>query len=220
MRSTDTKCRRLILKALLLVWLVVFSTPPPANADKMTPPRAPSASIFDHDGPEGFQPALRDGSPSVVEIEGTGPYASSPYGFEAQHSRADLYTLVKLAVDELEFLAGLRLIWDKTEKKVNNLALKLKLKGDISLNREGGSSGSNPSQSDLAAIHALSTRNKSSRMPLSLRAIFLPKKIRWHFGYDPNNQAAFGELKWGSFIAVQSDVGADQEVKLVFQYTF
>lgn len=220
MRSTDTKCRRLILKALLLVWLVVFSTPPPANADKMTPPRAPSASIFDHDGPEGFQPALRDGSPSVVEIEGTGPYASSPYGFEAQNSRADLYTLVKLAVDELEFLAGLRLIWDKTEKKVNNLALKLKLKGDISLNREGGSSGSNPSQSDLAAIHALSTRNKSSRMPLSLRAIFLPKKIRWHFGYDPNNQAAFGELKWGSFIAVQSDVGADQEVKLVFQYTF
>lgn len=220
MRSTDPKCRRLILKALLLVWLVVLSSSPPAAADGMTPPRAPSASIYDHDGPGGFRPTARDGSPSLVEIEGSEPYASNPYGFEARHSRADLYTLVKLAVDELEFLAGLRLIWDQTEKKVNHLALKLKLKGDISLDHEGESADGRPGHSDLAAIHAFSSRSNPSREPLSLRAILLPKKVRWHFGYDPNDQAAFGQLKWGSFLAVQSDVGADQEIKLVFQYTF
>ncbi len=221
MRCPDTRSSSVMLKALLLVCLVVFFDFSPADADTASPPRAPhyspSGDGYLH---MGFQPVSPDRSPLNLDRESAETYGANPYGFEESRSRADLYTLAKLAVDELEFLAGIRIIWDKTEKKFDRLALKLKLKGDISLDSEDRSSGGRNARSDVAAIHTFTTRSAPSQPSLSLRSIFIPKKIKWNFGLDPNDHVVFGELKWGSFIALQSDIGSHQEVKLVFQHPF
>lgn len=212
-----------MLKALLLVWLAGFIYLSPADAESQAPLH------------KGFSVDLEDtyllaGSPSIdliesprtssFEIQFNDAEAGLTYGFEAHRPRADLYTLAKLAVDELEFLAGVRFFWNQTEKKFDRWALKLKLKGDISLDGSGASSGRAASDSDVAAIHRFAVRPNPSWQQLSLRSIFMPKKIRWNFGFDPNEQVVFGELKWGSFIALQSDIGSHQEVKMVFQYDF
>lgn len=223
MPSTETRSRSAMLKALLLVWLAGFIYLSPADAES----QAPLHKGFGLDSASAY---LLPGSPpidliespttSIFEMQFNDADAGAAYGFEAHRSRADLYTLAKLAVDELEFLAGIRFIWNQTEKKFDRWALKLKLKGDISLDGSGASSGRTATDSDVAAIHSLSARSDPSWPQLSFRSILMPKKIRWNFSFDPNDQVVFGELKWGSFLALQSDVGSHQEVKMVFQYAF
>ena len=135
-------------------------------------------------------------------------------------SRADLFTLARVAVEELEFLAGIRILWDQAEKKFDKVALKLKLKGDISL--EAGDPGAAPTgdRPDSPRVQLRSMRLPHAKSQLSLRALLIPDKIRWHFGLDPSENVLFGELKWGRFITLQSDVGRHQEVQMVFRYDF
>jgi hypothetical protein len=135
-------------------------------------------------------------------------------------SRADLYTLTRLAVEELEFLAGIRILWDQAEKQFDRVALKLKLKGDISLSARDSTAAQGGGPSPSLQRYPLVTRSERSKNQLCLRALLLPDKIRWHFGLDPHQQVLFGELKWGRFIALQSDVGSHQDVRMVFHYDF
>jgi hypothetical protein len=202
-----------LFSALLLVWLAGLGGVCPACAQTLKPSRHNDHgytfefATFKADGPY----HAREPAPP---LEGTEP------GLTDNASRADLYTLTRIAVEELEFLAGIRVLWDQAEKKFDRVALKLKLKGDISL------SDSDPPAAQTAhtpiPLRALSkpTRLVGSSESLSLRTLLLPNKIRWHFGLDPHQQVFFGELKWGRFLALQSDLGSYQEVKMVFRYDF
>ena len=213
MRCLDTSSRCKLLSALLLVWLAGRGGVCPACAETHSP-----SGPADHGYTFEFATFKAEGPYQVLGLD-TPPEETTP-GLADNASRADLYTLTRLAVKELEFLAGIRVLWDQAEKKFDRVALKLKLKGDISL------SDSDPPEAQTGRaptpLRPLPKPNRfaGSHESLSLRALLLPDKIRWHFGLDPQQHVLFGELKWGRFLALQSDLGSHQEVKLVFQYDF
>jgi hypothetical protein len=208
-----------LFKAVLLVWLLWVAAVGAATAGAAGPEGEDAVDLrwYTESGRmvqfSAYRPDAAD-----VRLDPEEAQVDRQPGDDTAH-RADLYTLTKLAVDELEFLAGIRLFWDQTEKRFDRWAQKLKLKGDISIGG-GGSTGGVANATEGFALRPLALRSSASRPTLSLRSIFIPHKIKWKMGFDISDRVAFGALEWGHFIALQSDVGDHQEVKLVFQCPF
>jgi hypothetical protein len=208
-----------LFKAVLLVWLASVAGVGAAAAGTVGAESGDAVDLrwYTESGKMIQFAAYR---PDAVDthMDPEGARVDTPPGDDTSPHRADLYTLTKLAVDELEFLAGIRVFWDQTEKRFDRWAQRLKLKGDISIG--GGSLDGAATTTDGIALRPLAVRPSTSRPTLSLRSIFIPRKIKWKMGFDISDQVAFGALEWGHFIALQSDVGTHQEVKIVFQYPF
>lgn len=205
-----------MFKALLLVWLAALAGIRPASAE---PEEVLKFSRTDGSGYTFEFSAFRAADP-YRDVDPDARHEDVALGSMDNTHRADLYTLTRLAVEELEFLAGIRILWDQAEKKFDRVALKLKLRGDISLGASDSPAPHDASSSPPIRGYPPVARSERTENQLSLRALFLPDKIRWHFGLDPNQHVFFGELKWGRFIALQGDVGSHQEVKMVFHYDF
>ncbi|MDJ0784492.1 MAG: hypothetical protein QNJ22_21190 [Desulfosarcinaceae bacterium] len=218
MRRHDTINSSPKLPALLLVWAIGMTALGTAHAES----HASRNAAWQVDGQSTIQAAAVQSPGFDNDLEPDMRHGDPTFGFEETSSRADLYTLAKLAVDELEFLAGIRLLWNQAERQFDRVALKLKLKGDISLDSGDRLRDPPPVGTELLrpASSLSPSRHDRLRHQLSLQSLLLPRKIRWHFGLDPTDHVLFGELKWGRFLALQSDLGAHQEVKLVFQYDF
>jgi hypothetical protein len=205
-----------LIEAMLLIWLAWGGTLGEASAEN-----GDSLRLSLHSHPDnGIQFSLAPSADPFGDPDPKGPYRDDPAGRDAPPPRADLYTLTKLAVDELEFLAGIRLIWSRTERRFDHLAQKLKLKGDIAIGGSAPSSNGGGGQIDRFTRYPLAARSGSPRSPLSLKSVFIPHKIKWRMGFDPTDRVAFGTLQWGHFIALHSDMGAHREVKVVFQVPF
>jgi hypothetical protein len=216
MKCLDTSSRRTMLIVMLLVCLSGFGGSDPAHAESA------EAFKFNRTVDHGYTfelAAFKAADPYRLPAPGAQP-ADATLGALDNTARADLYTLTRLAVEKLEFLAGIRILWDQAEKKFDRVALKLKLKGDISLGAGEPPAADTESPAPPLREYAAATRSDGSHPRLSLRALLIPDKIRWHFGLDANQHVFFGELKWGRFIALQSDIGNLQEVKMVFHYDF
>lgn len=215
MRCLHTKSLSALIKTALLVWLASVTVVGGARAESGD---EVDLRWYTESGKmvqfSAYRPDAAD-----VRMDSGGTQVDTQPGDDTAPHRADLYTLTKLAVDELEFLAGIRLFWDQTEKRFDRWAQRLKLKGDISIG-SGGSTGGVATATEGFALRPLAARPSASRPTLSLRSIFIPHKIKWKMGFDISDQVAFGALEWGHFIALQSDVGSHQEVKLVFQCPF
>jgi hypothetical protein len=217
MRRLDTRSKNALFKAMLLVWLAWFGGVGQAGAENREPSPSP---LLTTDPGGGIQVSLSHSADPMGDLDPRGPYLADTAAMDTPPPRADLYTLTKLAVDELEFLAGIRFVWDRTERRVDSWARKLKLKGDISIAGSATTSTGGDAQGRRFNRPPPATRSISARPSLSLRSIFIPRKIRWRMGFDPTDQVAFGALQWGPFISLNSDVGAHQEVWLEFKYTF
>jgi hypothetical protein len=216
MKHLYTRSASALFKAMLLVWLTAVGMVGMAMADGG---ETVDLHLHTESGKTIQFSAFRPDAPSG-DLDPQRPQADTPPGDDTPCHRADLYTLTKLAVDELEFLAGIRVFWDQTEKRFDRWAQKLKLKGDISIGGGSGSSGADAAIVDGFALRSYTARPIASRPTLSLRSIFIPHKVRWKMGFDISDQVVFGALEWGHFIALQSDVGAHQEVKIIFQCPF
>jgi hypothetical protein len=213
MKCLPTSSRCKLLSALLLVWLAGLGRICPACAETLKP-----GHYSDHGYTFEFATFKADGPYQLLDPDT--PPEDAVLGFRDSSSRADLYTLTRLAVEELEFLTGIRILWDQAEKKFDRVALKFKLKGDISLGAGNPPANGYGRPSTSFRERPYRTGPQGSHTQLSLRALLLPDKIRWHFGLDPSENVFFGELKWGRFLALQGDVGSHQEVKMVFYYHF
>lgn len=216
MKNSATHSIRTMSTAMLLVWLLslgAFGTAMADTADPYSPQLRYTYGDTLQVGILSLDSHYYDSSPDNRHADATTEW-------ETESSRVDLYTIAKLAVDEWTFLTGIRVLWDQAERKFDQVALKLKLKGDLSLKPDDAPATPSQHRSERVLLPLTGSRAHSSPDQLSFRSVFLPDKIRWHFGLDPTDSVLFGELKWGSYLALQSDLGAHQEVKMVFQYAF
>jgi hypothetical protein len=221
MQHPGTRQTKMTRKALVLVCLIEFLVFHAAQAQPEIEPQGsyPIGTTQEYPLHE-IQPSsqIRHTYALGLQTEDTKHWTGMANHDNDPQPRADLYTIVKLALEEFEFLAGIRFLWIRTEKRLDKLAIKLKLKGDISLYDENDLDGNDRLHLDSA--HELTPAPRHLRRHRSPRPNFIPKRIRWNIGYDLNDGVAFGELKLGPYLSLQTDVGNHQEVKMVFQYSF
>lgn len=142
-------------------------------------------------------------------------FASTPS--ESYQPRADLLSIFKLALEEFDLLSGVRIYWDYTQKNIEQWAIKLKLKGEISI--------STPHYHDDApSLQATSLSNRRlSREPLrpsSLISLLKPQKIRWNIGMNPDDLTVFGDIHVNPYLSISGEVGDESNVGLYFSYRF
>ena len=216
MNCPNTRSRCTMLSALLLVWLTGLGEIGAACAE------AADARKTRRQAEDGYTLAFATfkAADSYQGLDPDTRVEDTALGLVDNASRADLFTLARVVVEEMEFLAGIRILWDQAEKKFDKVALKLKLKGDISLEDGDPPAARRGGRPESSREQLRSMRLAHSGPRLSLSALLIPDKIQWHFGIDPSENVLFGELKWGHFITLQSDVGSYQKVKMVFRYDF
>lgn len=194
-----------LMLLLLLVWLVT-----PFAADK-----AYGASLED---PENHIRSDRNEKPvdftfQHYPLPKDQPFDNRTSAFDVDEpSRVDLYLVLKLALKEFEFFAGIRHLLDRTEKELEHLAIKLKIKGEISFDEQDRSGG--------AQLNQFGSDPKHRRHPSARASIFIPREIKWHLGFYPGAKSAFGELNLGPYWTLKGVVGGEQEVQMLFKYEF
>lgn len=141
---------------------------------------------------------------------------SSPDGDDDQH-RADLLMIFKLAVDEFNFLSGVRIYWELTEQNIEDWAIKLRLKGEIPINTENLGSSSQSQKDGRRSVRSASRKSGNHGGMMSL---VMPNRIRWNLGMDPNDLTVFGELNLNAHLTLSGEVGDISQLGLYFKYAF
>lgn len=140
-------------------------------------------------------------------------------GSEQDRRKVDLLAIFRLAIEEFKFLSNVKLYWELTEQNLEELAIKLRLKGEIPISEpwiqdhatEKGHKGQSPS-----------TRGQSKRTShhSSMIALFLPSKLQWNLGVDPNDRTVFGELNLNPYMILSGEFGDTNLVGIYFRYPF
>ena len=142
-------------------------------------------------------------------------FASTPS--ESNPPRADLLSIFKLALEEFDLLSGVRIYWDYTERNIEQWAIKLKLKGEISI--------SDPHYHDVnPSIPATSLSNRGlftePLRPSNLISLLKPQKIRWNIGMNPDDLTVFGDIHVNPYLSISGEAGDESNVGLYFSYRF
>ncbi len=133
---------------------------------------------------------------------------------EQDQRQADILAIFRLAVEEFKFLSGARFYWELTEKNLEELAIKLRLKGEITLNDRDLEK---PQKSTNLSLRRSKSRKTTQKSALSL---IMPSKIRWNLGMDPNDLTVFGELSLNNHLSLNGEFGDTSQVGLYFRYAF
>jgi hypothetical protein len=139
---------------------------------------------------------------------------ASPDRENDQH-RADLLMIFKLAVDEFNFLSGARIYWELTEQNIEEWAIKLRLKGEIPITDTA--LGATSQKDGRRSTRSVSRKSNNYD---SLRSLFMPNRLKWNLGMDPNDMAVFGELNLNAHLALSAEVGETNQVGLYFKYAY
>lgn len=131
--------------------------------------------------------------------------------------RMDLLAIFRLAMEEFDILSGVRIYWNYTERNIENLAIKLRLKGEISI--------SDPytySNGQLQKETTQLQQNTAGKQPhpTGVLSLFTPQTIRWNLGINPNESTVFGDIRVNSYLSLNGEFGDDSQVGLYFRYPF
>jgi hypothetical protein len=138
---------------------------------------------------------------------------------EQDQRKADLLAIFRLAIEEFKCLSNVKLYWELTEKNLEALAIKLHLKGEIPI--------SDPAIHDSAVEKDPKSRQLSAR-PSARRAgrrsgalsLFMPSKLQWNIGMNPNDMTVFGELNLNAYMTLSGEFGDTNQVGVYFRFTF
>lgn len=142
-------------------------------------------------------------------------FSSTP--IDSAQPRVDLLSIFKLALEEFDLLSGVLIYWDYTEKNIEQLAIKLKLKGEISI------AAPNYYDDDRSLRETTPSTRNLSRQPLrsfGLRSVFTPQKVRWNIGLNPDDLTMFGDIHINSYLSMSGEFGEESNVGLYFRYAF
>ena len=131
--------------------------------------------------------------------------------------RADLLVVFQLAMEELDLFRGLRLYWNKAERYIDELSVKLKLKGEIPIG--------DPSERMDGRVEATRSgfRNISARKsagPSRLLSLFTPQTIRWNMGMNPDDLSIYMDVHLNSYLGFSGEFGDERRVGLFFKFRF
>ena len=131
--------------------------------------------------------------------------------------RADLLVVFRLAMEELDLFPGLRLYWNRTERYIDELSAKLRLKGEIPI--------ADPFDRMDGRVEAARSgfRNISARksaVPDGLLSLFKPQTIKWNMGMDPNHLSVYMNVHLNSYLSFSGEYGDESRVGLFINFSF
>lgn len=141
---------------------------------------------------------------------------SSPPSDDNQ-PRADLLSVFKLALEEFDILSGVRIYWYHTERNIEQWAVKLKLKGEISIS-DPHYQNDDPSPRKQS-LQSGSLLAKSLRQ-YGLLSFVKPQKLRWNIGMNPDDLTLLGDIHINPYLSINGEFGKENNVGLYFRYTF
>lgn len=138
---------------------------------------------------------------------------------EQNQRRVDLLAIFRLAIEEFKFLSNVKLYWELTEQNLEELAIKLHLKGEIPINDSAMYDSS--AEKDLKGRqHSVRPPSRSAGRRSGALSLFMPSKLQWNIGMNPNDMTVFSELNLNSYITLSGEFGDTNQVGIYFRYTF
>lgn len=142
-------------------------------------------------------------------------FSSMP--LESNQPHADLLSIFKLALKEFDLLSGVRIYWNYTERNIEQWAVKLKLKGEISISDPHyHDDGLSPQKKNLSN----GGLSKEPLRPSGMLLLLKPQKIRWNLGMNPDDLTMFGDIHINPYLSISGKIGDKSNVGLYFRYTF
>jgi hypothetical protein len=138
---------------------------------------------------------------------------------EQDQRNVDLFAILKLALEEFKFLSNVKLYWKLTEKGLEALAIKLRLKGEIPISDVviSGSTAEKKLNGQHYSTNLPSTNAGHRSGALSL---FKPSILQWNIRMNPNNMTVFGELNLNAYLTLSGEFGDTNQVGVYFRYAF
>lgn len=138
---------------------------------------------------------------------------------EHDQRRADLLAIFRLAIEEFKCLSNVKLYWELTERNLEELAIKLRLKGEIPISNAAMQDHATEKgyKGQSASAHGQSRRTSRHS---SVFALFMPSKLKWNLGMNPYDMTIFGELNLNSYLTLSGEFGDTNLVGVYFRYTF
>lgn len=136
---------------------------------------------------------------------------------DSEPPRADLLAIFKLALDEFDFLSGVRIYWKYTERNIEKLSIKLKLKGEIFFSDSYYRSSGQPLKDTRRS------KRNVSEIPLNsigMPSLFKPQIVKWNLGINPDDSTVFGDLHLNSHLRFSGELGDENQIGLYFRWSF
>ena len=131
--------------------------------------------------------------------------------------KADPLKIGLLAVEEFNLLAPLRVYYERTEKYIKKLSIKLKLKGEVTVSEPQTQIARHQPEVARLAKRTRSARPSDSAGMLSL---FKPQTIRWNLGMDPDDLSISFDLEINPHLSFDGEFGDENKVGLYFKFLF
>jgi hypothetical protein len=139
------------------------------------------------------------------------------YGGDDSH-RADTYTVLKLAVEELPFLGGLKDMVRMAEKKLGRYAKKMKLTGNIDFSKKTSSDPEVEKENNFQFGIAIQ-KEEHAKTDYAFKE-FMPAELGWSISFDIPDPAVKGVLDLGQHFSVKGKYGEEKELKALFTFPF
>jgi hypothetical protein len=138
---------------------------------------------------------------------------------EQAQRKADLLAIFRLAIEEFKCLSNVKLYWELTEQNLEELAIKLRLKGEIPI-RDTAERDGTAEKNLKGRRHSVSPSSRSAGRRSSALSLFMPSKLQWNIGMNPNDMTVFGELNLNAYMTLSGEFGDTNQVGVYFRYTF
>lgn len=138
---------------------------------------------------------------------------------EQDQPKADLLTIFRLAIEEFQFLSNVKLYWELTEQNLEDLAIKLHLKGKIPIS-DPAIDDSTAEKDSNDSRHSMRLASRSAGRRNGALSLFLPTKLQWNIGINPNDMTVFGKLNLNDYMTLSGEFGDTNQVGIYFRYTF
>ncbi|MGD9008307.1 MAG: hypothetical protein PVG41_10305, partial [Desulfobacteraceae bacterium] len=125
---------------------------------------------------------------------------------EGDQRKADLLAIFRLAIEEFKCLSNVKLYWELTEQNLEELAIKLRLKGEIPIS-DPAMHDSTIEKNPKGRRHSVLPSSRSASRLSSAIALFVPSKLQWNIGMDPNDMTVFGELNLNAYMTLSGEFG-------------
>jgi hypothetical protein len=130
---------------------------------------------------------------------------------------SNLMAVFKLALEEFNLLSGVRIYWEYTERNIRQLAVKLKLKGEIAIT-DPHDRTNRPSLQNTKRQKSLGRRKSTD--PGGISAVLMPQTIRWNIGLNPEDFTVIADLHINPHICLNGRIGDEDQIGIYFRYAF
>jgi hypothetical protein len=138
---------------------------------------------------------------------------------EQEQRKADLLAIFRLAIEEFKCLSNVKLYWELTEKNLEELAIKLRLKGEIPISDPAIHAGAAEKYPKSGKHFAHPSAGNAGRRSGAL-SLFMPSKLQWNIGMNPSDMTVFGELNLNAYMTFGGEFGDTNQVGVYFRYPF